>query len=300
MYTKSKKKMTLYIMIFLIVFELILRFGFGFCDAPLFLKSEKYEYIYAPNQHRFRFGKEIYYNEYSMRSEAIDSTKIHVLGLGDSVINGGVQTDQSTLATNLVSSKLSLQLLNISAGSWGPDNVAAYLMEKGLFNAKAMILVVSSHDAHDNMDFKEVVDKHLSYPSRQYKLAIWELIERYLIPRFIQSWHKSTIDPDQAVAKGIQKKGKIFNVGFDQLKFIAKKANIPLIIYLHPEKVELQNKNYNEQGLEIIRWGEINHIEVIKGINIEKVSNFRDAIHINDEGQKLLANSFAQILKNIK
>lgn len=38
-------------------------------------------------------------------------------------------------------------MLNISAGSWGPDNCAAYLKHYGLFGAKAMSLLVSSHDA---------------------------------------------------------------------------------------------------------------------------------------------------------
>lgn len=64
-----------------------------------------------------------------------------------------MQTDQDSLATSLFSAETGTQMLNMSAGSWGPDNWAAYLRHYGLFDAKGFFLVVGSHDAHDNMDF---------------------------------------------------------------------------------------------------------------------------------------------------
>lgn len=63
-------------------------------------------------------------------------------------------------------------MLNISAGSWGPDNCAAYLKEKGTFGAEGIILVVSSHDAHDNMNWQTVVGQSVAFPDKQYKLSI--------------------------------------------------------------------------------------------------------------------------------
>lgn len=137
----------------------------------------------CPNQDGYRFGNHYHYNSYSQRSEEPDTTKQIVLGLGDSVIFGGVQTDQDSLATTRFTQETGIQMLNISAGSWGPDNCAAYLKEKGLFHAKAMFLLVSSHDAHDNMTFEPVVGVHPSYLDKQYKLAYWELLDRYIFPR---------------------------------------------------------------------------------------------------------------------
>lgn len=32
------------------------------------------------------------------------------------------------------------QMLNVSVGSWGPDNIAAYLKAKGTFRAKALFV----------------------------------------------------------------------------------------------------------------------------------------------------------------
>lgn len=181
---RLKKKY--YIAILLTIFfatEVSLRQFWGFANAPLYNESQSYEYMARPNQDGYRFGNHYHYNAYSQRSEEPDSTKVIVLGLGDSVLFGGVLTDQDSIATSLFSAETGVQMLNISAGSWGPDNCAAYLKEKGLFGARAMFLLVSSHDAHDNMDFKEVVGKHASYPDKQYLLAWGELIGRYVYPR---------------------------------------------------------------------------------------------------------------------
>lgn len=280
--------------------EFILRTCFGFCHAPLYVESSKYEYICAPNQNIYRFGNHIIYNSYSQRSDEPDTSKFIILGLGDSVMNGGVQTDNKDLATSILSEEKGVQMLNISAGSWGPDNCFAYLKEHGLFNAKAIVLVVSSHDAYDNMDFQPVVGVHKSYPKQQYSLAWVELFDRYLLPRFQKV---QTEDPDQQVLAGIDINKaknphvvKKFNIGFDSLKSLAEENSIPLCIYLHPDRKEFAAHSYNQQGLEIITWAKENNIPICLGINKEVESGFRDGIHINKEGQKRLAQSIRNIL----
>ncbi|MCW4101389.1 hypothetical protein [Segatella copri] len=39
-----------------------------------------------------------------------------------------------------------------------------------------------------------------------------------------------------------------FNPGFDELKQMAYSARIPLVVFLHAEKPEMQTGKYNEQG----------------------------------------------------
>lgn len=208
---------------------------YGLCNAPLYQVSDKYEYIVCPNQEGTRFFNNYKFNSYSQRSDEPDSTKIIILGLGDSVLFGGIQTDQNDLATSIFTRETGIQMLNISSGSWGPDNCAAYLKEKGLFGAKAMFLLVSSHDAYDNMDFKPVVGVHPSYPKEQYSLALIELFDRYLLPWVFKN-KKTELDPDQKVAYGIRinKGGQGFNLGFDELKAMADSVKIPLVVYLQP------------------------------------------------------------------
>jgi hypothetical protein len=284
--------------------ELILRGFFGFCDAPLSQTSDNYEYLFQPNQNRFRFGRHIRYNEFGMRSDRIDKKSIKVLGLGDSVINGGSFTDQDSIATSILSTSLSntlqkpVQLLNISAGSWGPDNCNAYLDEYGSFDAELMVLVVSSHDSHDMMDFKPIVGISSAFPDKQYALAIWELFDRYIYPKYISKIFESSGE-DFNEREGIKKDGKGFNQGFVGLAEKAKQWDIPMIIYLHADKSELKNGAYNEQGIEIMQFAKANSIKLIKDLDhgLDK-SWFHDDIHLNNKGQRMMAKVLSPYISN--
>ena len=230
------------ILVCVILCEALLRVKWGFCDTVLMKASDKYEYIAVPNQNRMRFGNHIFYNSLSMRSPEVKKGSIKILGLGDSVINGGVLTDQDSLATTILSNRLSdalsqeVEVLNISAGSWGPDNCNAYLDENGCFDAMAMLLVVSSHDAHDNMDFKPIVGISPSFPEKQYPLAVIELCDRYLLPRIGNIVKKKTKQQQLAdfeKEEGIKKTGKGFNAGFLALKHNSPVKVLFSILYIY-------------------------------------------------------------------
>ena len=301
------KKRKVYIIVSLCLFvfvEIILRYVFGFCDAVLYQSSPAYEYIAQPNQHRYRFFSHIDYNSYSQRSDEPDSTKTIVLGLGDSVIFGGTMLDQDSIATTLFSKETGMQMLNISSGSWGPDNCAAYLREKGTFGAKAMVLVCSSHDAFDVMSHIPVVGIYPNYPDEQYKLAIWEVVDRYLLPRIkVYFSGKQLLDPDAQVVEkvksdeGVAKKALNFDPGFDQLLQISEEKHIPFFIYLHPEVGEVMSRKYKEGGLMIMEWAKTHHIKLIDGLNESvTVDMYRDVIHLNEKGQRNLANSLKKMI----
>lgn len=291
-------------LIFFSIVEIILRYVFGFCDAVLYQSSPAYEYIAQPNQHRYRFFSHIDYNSYSQRSEEPDSTKTIVLGLGDSVIFGGTMLDQDSIATTLFSKETGMQMLNISSGSWGPDNCAAYLKEKGTFGAKAMVLVCSSHDAFDVMSHIPVVGIYPNYPDKQYKLAIWEVIDRYLMPRIkVYFSGKQLLDPDAQVVEkvksddGVAKKSLNFDPGFDQLLQISEEKHIPFFIYLHPEVGEVMSRKYKEGGLMIMEWAKTHHVKLMDGLNEGvTVDMYRDVIHLNEKGQRNLANSLKKMI----
>ena len=282
--------------IIFILSEVALRLFWGLGNAPLYMEDCEYEYIVVPNQDGYRFGKHYHYNSFSMRCDEPDSTRTIVLGLGDSVIFGGVQTDNDSLATTLFTKETGIQMLNISAGSWGPDNCAAYLKKHGLFGAKAMWLIVSSHDARDNIDYEKVVGESPSYPDKQYLLALGELFGRYVLPRIFKK--EDIDDPDAKVLKGIKKKGLVFNPGFDLLLQMADSAGIPLYVCLHPEKSEINQSRYNEQGEEIIQWCESNSVKLIKEID-EGITQaeMRDDVHLNEKGQRFEANLMKKYIR---
>lgn len=303
---KKKRFVLLILFLVFVVGELVLRFAFGFCDALLYRESDKYEYIAQPNQDRHRFGAHIYYNSYSQRNDEPDSTKVRVLGLGDSVIFGGTWMDQDSLASTLFSEATGTQMLNISAGSWGPDNCAAYLKENGTFGASAMILVCSSHDAFDVMTHVPVVGVVPTYPDRQYKLAWTELIDRYLVPRIRMMFGKTEVklDPDEQVVKNsefkntVRQKSSSFNNGFVQLLDISQKKNIPMAIYLHAENDEISAGRYNEMGQKIIEWAAEHDVCLIEGLRAGETENmYHDKIHFNEAGQRFLATQMVRLYK---
>lgn len=283
--------------------ELILRYYLGFGNAVLMESHPDYEYIAQANQKRSRFNNRIIYNEYGMRNKPVNDQCIKILGFGDSVINGGTLTDHDSLATSKLSKNLSealdtcVQVLNISAGSWGPDNAAAFLKKHGDFNAKLIFLVANSHDAHDNMAFEPIVGVYPDFPNKQYSLAWHELLNRYIIPLFYKE-----MPHQQKISLGIQKNGQSFNPGFSSLAAHAEKKNIPFIIYLQPEITELKNGTYNQQGQEIINFASKNNIPIIKGLNYKlREKHYRDQIHLNESGQRqLLKILFPVLLDSIK
>lgn len=289
-----------------VVGELVLRYVFGFCDALLYRQSDKYEYIAQPNQNRHRFGAYIHYNSFSQRNGEPDSTKVRVLGLGDSVLFGGTWMDQDSLASTLFSEETGKQMLNISAGSWGPDNCAAYLKEKGTFGASAMILVCSSHDAYDVMTYVPVVGVVPTYPDRQYKLAWTELIDRYIVPRIRMMFGKTEqkLDPDEQVVKNsefkntVRQKSSLFNNGFDQLLDMSQKKNIPMAIYLHAERDEINAGRYNEMGQKIIEWAAEHDVCLMEGLKAGETEDmYHDKIHFNEAGQRFLATQMVELYK---
>ncbi len=307
---KSRSRVLIIFLVFVLIAsigtEIILRKVWGFGEMSiLFQEDPDFEYIAQPNQDKVRFGNTVFYNEYSMRSQPLRKEDgCIVLGFGDSVINGGTLTDQDSLATTIVEKQLQDQVsnkarfLNVSAGSWGPDNCAAYLDKYGSFNAKMIILFVSSHDAYDNMTYEKIVGVHQSYPDKPYSLAIVEVLDRYLKPRLLNAVGQSS----QVDELMINKKGTEFNAGFEFFKNYTREHGIPFVVCLHAERREVEAGRFNAQGEEILAFCAKNDIKVISGLQIgEELKDFSDEVHINEIGQKRWAKAlYDEVRKTIE
>lgn len=294
--------------------ELFARFYLGLGDPPLSMFDPQTEYRLKPGDYH-RFGNHIFVNEYSMRSGPITPTKtdpseLRVLVLGDSVINGGSQTDNSQLATAILQSRLHDALRrpvyvgNISAGSWGPPNELAYLQKFGLFDADCLVLIISSHDYADAPDFKPVVDVHPSFPGHRPLLALQEGVTRYLIPRITHA-HEAP-DPGTVVAKTPGKED--VDACLDatrQMVRLAHDHGIPILVAQHLEVGELDPGSPEHPG----------HIALGAAVRDEHEEPFqlgpafrqsrdagqnpyRDDIHPNPRGQQVMADAlYPQVLR---
>lgn len=272
---------------------------YGLCSYPLYVHSEAYEYIHAPNQSLRIYRNRFVTNAFSMRSASIDPQRDTTVALliGDSVINGGNQTDQDSLASTLLERRLRdsldqpLRVLNVSAGSWGPDNVAAYLTQHGLFDADLMVLVVSSHDARDQMTFAPVVGVHPQYPAEQASLAWEKLLERLWQQLFPQSAYRAaSTQQRRAQQLGIsQVEG--FNPGFARLQALAEAAGIPLLIYLHATRSELRQQQWQAGGRNIRAFAQTQGLPLLDELTLPMQAHYlRDDIHLNEAGQTFLAD----------
>lgn len=278
--------------------EIFLRLHYGLCDAVLMRADEDYEYIAQPNQNRKRLGNRIKYNSLSMRSDELRGGSVRILCIGDSILNGGTQTDHDQLATTLLSRRLSdalkkdVQVLNVSAGSWGPDNCAAYLKKHGHFGAKAIFLITSSHDARDTMTFVPVVGKMKYFPEKQYPLAVMELLDRYLNVD-MNFYHKTKDEADADFRKKhhIEQASDNFNPGFFALLEYASKNNIPFFIYLHATRDELKEQKLDPLGQEIAAFAEKNKIRLLEDLTSGLEADwFRDPVHYSPKGQRMMAD----------
>lgn len=292
------------VLLIIVLTEITLRIIWGFGTPVLYTESKNYEYAYSPNQSVKRYGNLITTNSFGMRfQEPSTKDSIRILYIGDSVINGGMLTDQDELSSTILSKKLSerfhkpVNVLNISAGSWGPDNAAAFLKEHGTFHADAIVVLFSSHDAYDNMDFEPIVNRNVNYPGENPKTAISEVFLRYFLPTFSSIFGMQKYTSNKLM---INTQNKVFNPGWMELKQIADKDSTPILYVLHAEQEELKQQRFNRYGNQILDTLQnknlIYYTDMAWGISPDY---YRDFIHLNKEGQLFLANHLLQPIANL-
>lgn len=266
--------------------ELGARYLLGLGTPPLSVAHPSIEYMYAPNQDLYRFGNHQLYNEFGMRSVPLRQVnqQHRVLVFGDSVLNGGALTDQSALATTFASDS-KIFFGNVSAGSWGPANLVAWIDEYGLLGTDKIIVLLSSHDLYDTPRFAPLNPK--THPTTNPTSALTEGIVRYL-PRYVPGFGSlfSDASPHQQVDPTPISAANAISDFIDR----AEVAGIGLCAIQHKTQDELnalpdQNTAeihdiFADRGVPTLDFG--------SGLAAAGKNPYRDNIHINDYGQKLL------------
>lgn len=278
--------------------EIALR-SVGFLSAPLYRDSESSKYVQVENQDLMRFGNHFITNEYSMRSLPLKEGEYRVLIAGDSVLNGGAQTDHEMLATSMLEKDLNndsndknIRVLNASSGGWGIDNVAGFVRENGDFDSKLIVLVLNSHDAIGDMGESDVAGANVNFPDKQYPLAWFELLDRYLIPRV-----KAALNIGEVDEATNNSAGQLHSEGWNFFADYSRAKNIPLVIYLHATQQELAQGEYDENGKWIMDFAKTNGIPLVSDIEEVSAADYRDDIHLSGEGQKVIYDVLYPIIK---
>lgn len=294
--------------------EVFARYYLGLGTPPIYILHPRIEYMLKPNQEINRFGNRVIVNQYGMRSNHFPSKKpigeYRVMVFGDSVINGGNQTDQASLATSILASKLkvvnqnNVVVGNISAGSWGPGNWLAYIQEYGFFDADVVVLVISSHDYADNPTFQPLNEN--THPTEKPISALLEGITRYL-PRYLpqlSAGNNSTIENDQFGAKVNEQEALKGLSDLRRFLELAKSSAATVLVFQHWEKSEIES-GFAAPGNRRIRLAceQIGispiSLEPFFRHSISKNANpYRDNIHINEVGQQILAEAIFTKIPN--
>jgi hypothetical protein len=281
--------------------ELGLRYGLGFGDPPLVMRDPTIEYLYQPARQYLRFGHRIEVNRWSMRSGDFpyrkrNPTELRVLVIGDSVVHGGVPTDQSELATERLRKGLGATLArpvvvgNVSAGSWGPPNMLAYVEWYGTFDADLAVVVVSSHDWEDVPAWAPLT---ADFPTEAPALALGEVLGRY-VPRIVAQAIGS-VWPPRPLARDASDPRVLAAVGaFRRLIATLRSNGARVAVALHLERDEPPSAPLpghavlaaaaREAGVPVLELGPAFAAAGAGGRDL-----YRDAIHPTAAGQAVIA-----------
>ena len=293
---------------------------YGLGRPPLTKTHPIIEYYFLPQQELTRFGSRIAINKFGMRSDDIQGSLLNprhqrVLVFGDSVVFGGSQMDQASIATTILQQRLrnndpTVEVLNISAGSWGPGNWRGYAKTYGLFGATDVILVISSHDATDNPSFAPLNPN--THPSSNPPFALYELFSRYLWPRLILSQvigsssrrARDEQSENEAQASLLQSL-KIGLADLDAFLAIAENSGARVAIVQFWDRAEVESGKANFGHQEIFDVLRRRNVEIVQSYELFKDCSsypgrdlFSDGIHpYTLAGQQCLADSLQLALE---
>jgi hypothetical protein len=301
---------TVLLLVALLAVEAFCRLYLGLGDPPLSVADPEIEYLFAPNQTRHRFGNLVHYNAWSMRSDDFpvrksQTNEFRVMVLGDSVINGGSQTDQAKTVTTILQNDLAQHLKrpvvvgNISAGSWGPPNMLAYLRHFGFFDADVVAIVLSSHDYADAPTFEPIVGMSIDFPDRKPWCATWEALTRYL-PRYIPSLSHGPSPANPSAVEPLQKDIDWSLKSMTELIHLARQSGATVLVAQHLEAAELPpgQPNVGHQAIaQTAREAGVEPFDLERSGATQQL--YRDNIHPNVAGQAWIATRIREAIKEV-
>ncbi|MBP0019622.1 MAG: SGNH/GDSL hydrolase family protein [Cyanobacteria bacterium SBLK] len=279
-----------------------LRFKLGLGNPILSQSDVAMGYRFQPNQDITRFGNKIIYNQYSQRSDRIASLKpkntLRILMIGDSVLNGGMLTDQVQTISEQLEARIkningNVEVLNASAGSWGIGNQLGYLQKFGTFDSDLLILQIGTHDLTQPTSAGDRVGIDPSYPDRKPLLALQELFSRYIIPKILLRLHLPlsyreipvTVTPEEQFQKNLILLNRILDRG------------LPIIVLFTPNRIDVLPKpnipTYKAEFFQYLNNFQISIIDThdtwskLSATTTE--SYFRDVVHLTPAGNKAIA-----------
>lgn len=277
--------------------EAVARYAIGLGSPPLSMPHDRIEYMFRPNQDIRRFGNRQLFNEYGMRSAPVadwgDAPR--VLVFGDSVLNGGNLTDHDDLATTLASAAAGGAIYgNVSAGSWGIDNILGWIETYGFLDAETAVFVLSSHDLEDPPRYLPL--NPLTHPTERPFSALTEALTRY-VPRYLPDGMRDLVrgtEPWQGSETSARRQGREGRDALPELVAVLAESRVKACVILHATRSEIEADDAPRLDLldaEVRRLG-VPTLRLADFADEDRIAGmYRDDIHINEVGQRILADA---------
>ena len=251
-------------------------------ERLLYRADPDIEYLPLPDQAVLQRGVSMQTNAWGMRSGAVRAERpgdaFRVLVIGDSVVFGHNTTAHDELATTALSAMRTeddkrVEALNVSAPSWGPGNMLAWLERFGTLDADAIVLVLSTHDLHDGRTYQPLNAYGLPESAPVSVLAEW-------VSRQLEIEVTAYADPR---TPGDAERSLPILLG--------RAAGGCLVV--HPTVEELGEAGPTAEERELKTKAEAARLSVVMGRDFVAAGvDYSDSIHLTAGGQKKLMGAF--------
>jgi lysophospholipase L1-like esterase len=276
--------------------------------TPILYQVTSYGYRIAPDQNIRRFGHRVFINHQGLRNEPIASLPtagtLRILCLGDSITNGGAITDQDDtypyqLQRLLTTGGRKAEVLNASAPGWAIANEAGWLRQNGTLVSQVVVLTIGTFDLFQERAGSEIVDDHPSFPSHAPAFALEDIVMRYLVPRLMR---RSVADPGAGLSAQSLEEAKM-NIArlLGMSELATRSGSIPAVLFVEqPDRLEMSDPytvSAKAMLFEALKQHEIIFLDTRD--RVESAGGallFRDGLHPNSEGNRVLALVAAEML----
>ena len=288
-----------------VIAEAVLRLRLGLGDPPLFRTDPELEYVMLPGRYR-RFGNTISINAMHMRGPEVAPSPApgeqRLLIIGDSVIHGGNQTDDTQTVSALLQRSLTqagtpATVLNVSCNSWGPGNQLAWVQRFGTLGAGRAVLVLNSWDYGDiRLHLPLSPETPATAPVPPFR-ALHEVLRNYG-PRYAPAifgkpwWGPGTLPFDEANPP--ETAGRQSLDELRQLVTLLRERGLVVAAVLHPFDRELAGppetgRPHLERTLAELNVPTFKADDDLRAAIAAGQTPYRDAIHLTPQGNGVIA-----------